>query len=914
MTKSKFERSYCHIIAPVWTVRHPDMAAGWITEYVRQQGWEVHLLDLNAELFQRETRALVKDCWERLFVAMDPFSFREAVLQQHEAFIRQRIQQVVDQGCRVFGLLLLDGSARFVSRLSRMIKELAPDAHVVVGGTGATSLYRLRRRYGDSPPMEHPVDKELEEGHGIDSWVLGEGELTLMELLTRLEAGQDPHGILGLVLTEDGPYAKFKERALIKDLGALPHATWEGFDLDLFAYQALPFQLSRGCAFARCSHCGLKGYSRGFRVRPPEHAVAELQYMIERYGVRSFHFTDLGVNGDLDKLEAFCDEVIRAKLEIQWQSFVQIRADMTPGLLEKVVASGCTSLNYGFETGSDLVLGLMRKPYTADEAARVLRMTTDAGGMAIINLMCGHPGETEQEFVKTLDFLRDNASAIGMVASVSFTGVHIHSPLLDECNEFGLVLDDYGSWSSSEGNITLQLRNERVHRLTEHLRLLGIPCFEAFWEPDQAAAAAKADAALMVPEAHHLHISAVRVCFPGETEGGPLNTEQPVAVRVAYQAGAATRHAVFDLKITDLWGRVVFVTPAATESVREVPLQRAGWVQMILGAYDLAPGSYLVSVTARPLHSDSVFDRHVSRAPVEVMGTPQQRTEVKTPYTWTHHPGHLELGHDSPVVMVRVMDGFGVEPTALQAGQPVAVVVGLREAAEQQGLLGFCVLSEQQVSVFDSSHKEIDLRRPTVCRWSLDGLDVDPGTYTLEVALEVGQQRHVSQHHLSVQELGVAEERGLADLAPWERWEAVDDETEASNQGARLAAVNLVRQDTEGPLVPGSNLLVQQIFGGLPRGLVGLQCRSWITNDEGMVAVATATAQVVSPGGGAVLDQHLQLNLLQGRYQLHCAQWELKEDRPQEPTWSFPLVIESDDRQLGGGVIFAPHTLEVEGE
>jgi len=910
----KYNRSYCHIIPPVWTVRHPDMAAGWLTEFVRQRGWDVHLLDLNAELYDRETRPLVKDCWERLFVAMDPYAFCRELMDKHGDYVAARIDEALDAGCRIFGMLLLDGNARVAARMSRMIKERAPNAHVVVGGTGSTSLYRLRRRYGDSPPMAHPVDREMEEGHDIDSWVLGEGELTLLELLTRLEQGEDLHGVNGLVLTEDGPYVKFKERALIRDLSTLPHATFEGFDMDRYAYRALPFQLSRGCAFARCSHCGLKGYSRGFRVRPPEHAVAEIKYNMERYKVRVFHFTDLGVNGDLEKLEAFCDGVIENELDIEWQSFVQIRGDMTPTLLEKMVRSGCTSLNYGFESGSDEVLQKMRKPYNTEEAARVLRMTKEAGGKAIINIMCGHPGETEEEFQKTLQFLTVNAESIAMVASVGFTGIHIHAPLLDECEAYGVLPDEHGSWTSADGVIDRQLRNERVHRVTAHLREQGIPCFEAFWESDRS----QQPDAEPVPELstkQALHISALQVTGPDGAAGEVLDAELPVFIRVGYVATDPVERAVFDLRITDLQGRTLLSTPATTETVREVVLGDHGWVQMVLAAHDLSPGQYIVSTRIHPLHSEGVYDHFILRTPVQVVGNAKQGLEVMTPYTWTHQQGHLTAASQSPVVMVRIMDGYSMEAHRLLAGQPMAVVVGLAARANSRGSLQFKLLTgePEQQSVHDSSFKEVNLDQATVCRWVLKGLDVAPGSYSLEMLLDLGEEEFVSHHHLEVGTTGADQEQGMVFLAPWEKWWVLPTAPKEAGDLRQLVSVEVKREDgVEGPLIPGTILVAQMTVGGLGRGLQGLHCRTWITSEDGMVGAATATAQVVAPSGAVRLDQHLQLNMQEGQYHMLCALWDLTEDRAHEPVWSFPLVIGALGRQAGGGRVYSPHRLVAE--
>ena len=892
------ERKYCHIIPPIWTIRHPDMAAGWLTEYVRQLGYEVAIIDFNAELYKREERPLVKDCWRRTFVAMTPLAFTQALFETHEPYIRKRLAAAVDAGYRVFGVLMLDGGARFTGLMSSMIKELAPDAHVTVGGTGATSLYRLRRRYKGSPPLNHPVDLELTEEHGIDSWVLGEGEETLAELLGKLERNEPLDGTLGLALTKDGPLAPFKERALIKNLSALPHPTYTGFLLDLYEYDALPFQLSRGCAFARCSHCSLKGYSRGYRVREPGHALAELQYLVKRYGVREFHFTDLSVNGDLEALEAFCDGLIKNGPAIHWQSFVQIRGDMSPRLLEKIVRSGCRSLNYGFESGSDKVLTMMRKPYNAKEAAKVLRMTREAGGRTVINIMTGHPGEDEEAFQQTLDFLADNAANIGMVASVAYTSIYLHSPLLDECEAFDIHVDPQGRWHSMSKQITREVRNERVHRVTEHLRLLGIPCFEAFWEPEPDDGPDHIAYHVAGAGPAWAEITDMRLCNKdGEVEG-IIDCKDPLTVRVAYRSGNFAV-AVVDLKITDRDGRPVFVTDVATEWVRTVYLAENGWLQLVLGAYHLLPGDYLVSVRLRRPFSDEAYDRHVVRHVLRIWGDPGYPIKVETPLTWTAHRSHYPHELDQYLGLIRVTDGMGDEPLLLVVGQPLSLVADLSPHELTEATARYRVLDDQDMLVFESEPEELPAGETTRKQWDLTGHRLNPSQYNLEVELSgqrgEAQERevHVATRYIDVASAMTQERRGMGNLALWPQWEQPPAGSLDAREGMpRVWTVQLQRHDnTIGPLPPGSRLTLDITFAGLNQAITLLNFRVWITDEERVVSVGETATRVFSPNGMLILHANFQLTLNHGHYSLCCSMWNKEEGRAIEPIWSFPVEV-----------------------
>ena len=874
------ERVYCHIIPPIWTTRQPDMAAAWLTRFVRHHGWEVCLLDLNVELFRREARPGVRYCWEQLYGAMDPEEFSRALLEDHGEHIRGRLEEALGRGCQVFGMLHTTVNTKMVAALSLLIKELAPGAHVVVGGPGATSYHRYRRRYRGDPPMVHPVERELEGGHAVDSWALGEGEHTLLELLERRARGEPLRGIPGLVLTADGPGAPLRERALIREMDSLPPVDFEGFELGRYSYRALPFQLSRGCAVARCSHCGLKGYARGFRVRSPEHALAEIEGNIARYGIRELHFADLGVNGDLERLERFCDEVIRRELGISWQSFIYIRPDMTPGLMRKVVESGCRALNYGFESGSDTVLRSMRKLYTADDAARVLRMTREAGGRSIVNLMVGHPGEGERELQETLEFLSRNAEHIDMVASVSVTEVQVHSPLLDERERFGVeLLDRHGRWRSVDGTIDWRERNERAHRVTEHLRTLGIPCFETFWEP---------------PHQGHedppgelrsgmVRITALEVTAPELSAEGQCRIDLPVLVHVGYRADPTVRWAVFDLEVTDLAGQPVFATPPTSARFRTVELEREGFVRLAFGPQDLPPGELVFTAAVHPLGGAVVYDRHIERRTVRVMGVPANKPPTVTPVTWTRHPGRLDP-RTLPVEQLRLLQAGHAEPV-LRAADPVDVEVHLRRPDAAIHLR----LRAPDGSVLQLPLDGQGLRR--VGR--LDPLTTE-GTWELELDAAQGEELATSRHRVVVGR----PTPGLALLEPRARWFAPD---EPVAPGAPPSA----------GLAPGARLSLALGATGLPTDRnVRLRGEVSVHDRQGrLVASASTSTSLAAPRGNAGLELELALNLLDGEYRMTASL--LGEDGRVLQTLERELRVASVDRRAGGGLVHAPHTLAV---
>ena len=154
-------------------------------------------------------------------------------------------------------------------------------------------------------------------------------------------------------------------------------------------------------------------------MRNPEDVITEIQYHIRNYGISHIEFNDLLCNGNLVGLEKLCDLMIKAKIQVKWISYAAIRKNMTKELLDKMKQAGCNSLCYGIESGSNRILKRMNKHYTKQEAQRLLRDTHNAGINTSLNIIAGFPGETEDDFEQTLDFLRENKQFIHQVTNVS---------------------------------------------------------------------------------------------------------------------------------------------------------------------------------------------------------------------------------------------------------------------------------------------------------------------------------------------------------------------------------------------------------------------------------------------------------------------------------------------------------------
>lgn len=172
-----------------------------------------------------------------------------------------------------------------------------------------------------------------------------------------------------------------------------------------------------GCDY-KCAYCTIH-YARGSsRNQPIAELVAEAR-RIAAAGQREIVLT--GVNtGDFGRTtgETFLD-LLRALDEVEGIDRYRI-SSIEPNLLTDPIIDFCAAsskfrhhFHIPIQSGSDRILGLMRRRYTtarfAERIASVRRAMPDA--FIGIDVIVGFPGETEADFRATYDFLAGLAPA-----------------------------------------------------------------------------------------------------------------------------------------------------------------------------------------------------------------------------------------------------------------------------------------------------------------------------------------------------------------------------------------------------------------------------------------------------------------------------------------------------------------------
>ncbi len=248
----------------------------------------------------------------------------------------------------------------------------------------------------------------------IDYVVVGEGEETLLELVTLLErTGMAPTAdalgaVRGLCFVRAGALVKTAERPLIRDLDALPFPARHLFDLAAYPLytpdrqRMLTVLTSRGCPY-NCSYCFKGIVGRTYRQRSPENLIAELCSLIDAYGVRNFYFIDDLFTLDSKRLAVFAEQVIARRLDIRWQCLARVDR-VTPELLQLMYRAGCRQLHYGVESADQAILDRIGKRITPAMVRQAVGWTRAARIRSKGYFMLGLPGDTEETMAKTIAF------------------------------------------------------------------------------------------------------------------------------------------------------------------------------------------------------------------------------------------------------------------------------------------------------------------------------------------------------------------------------------------------------------------------------------------------------------------------------------------------------------------------------
>ncbi len=263
------------------------------------------------------------------------------------------------------------------------------------------------------PDLRHNIPDYLNTG--ADILVIGEGEQTMLEIIRTVQQGNRSEyaHIDGLAYRSDGEIIKTKERSRIRPVDDLPFPAREKIDMQPYletwkthhGKSAMTVSTQRGCPYT-CKWCSTAVYGQSYRRRSPEIVASELKYLKDNYQPDSIWFVDDVFTVSHKWLEGFVEEVISQDAVIPFECIS--RADrMNEDVVDLLKQAGCFRVWIGAESGSQRVIDLMDRRVDVNHVSDMIKLTRAKGMEAGTFIMLGYPGETEEDIIKTVNYLKD---------------------------------------------------------------------------------------------------------------------------------------------------------------------------------------------------------------------------------------------------------------------------------------------------------------------------------------------------------------------------------------------------------------------------------------------------------------------------------------------------------------------------
>ncbi|MCJ7614644.1 B12-binding domain-containing radical SAM protein [Candidatus Bathyarchaeota archaeon] len=317
-----------------------------------------------------------------------------------------------------------------------IVKEVDPSILTVVGGPHVTVV-----------PAEF-----LEETRNVDIVVIGEGEYTMLDIVRFFEGTKKIDDIQGIAHRRDNKVVLNSPRPFTKNLDELPYPAYQLVDMEQyldpkrieyrsFQNRAVSMVTSRGCPF-NCSFCSVHLHmGKTFRAHSVDYVVDHIEYLVNKYRVKTIYFEDDNLTFNIKRFEAICDTIIERDIKFQWETPNGVRADyLTLDLLKKMKKTGCQSVFVGVESGDQHVLdNIIGKSLRLKNVIKFAEMCKKIGLRTGAFYIIGFPGETKETMTNTVNFALMLKRKYDVGMHLLFATPSYGTRLYEECKQKGYI-------------------------------------------------------------------------------------------------------------------------------------------------------------------------------------------------------------------------------------------------------------------------------------------------------------------------------------------------------------------------------------------------------------------------------------------------------------------------------------------
>ncbi|MBR1616922.1 radical SAM protein [bacterium] len=308
----------------------------------------------------------------------------------------------------------------------KKIKEIAKDAVIILKGAIFYS----------------PEDKMLErlDLTQVDYLIASEAEFIIKQLL---DAHFSNKALLkeipGILYKDNGKWIRNDFEYHFENLDELPFPARDLMNNSLYVRpdtneMQATIATSRGCP-SSCVFCLTPAITgKKLRLRSPQNIYEELLDCYENYGIRNFFFKSDTFTYDKKWTLELCNLIQNSKLQgkIEWVA----NSRVNPIDLETLVAmkkAGCWLVAFGFESGSEKSLKLMKKGATLEQNILAGKYAKQAGLQIFGFYLVGFPWEDREDLEKTKELMfKIDADFIELHIATPFFGTKLYNLAKEE--------------------------------------------------------------------------------------------------------------------------------------------------------------------------------------------------------------------------------------------------------------------------------------------------------------------------------------------------------------------------------------------------------------------------------------------------------------------------------------------------
>lgn len=319
-------------------------------------------------------------------------------------------------------------------QLIQELGEAFPDAVIIAGGESITALPEFW----------------LSQSKHLKVCVLGEGEETIIELLSAIENNDNLSKVQGVTYRDDDKIITTPRRKRIRELEEIPPPAWDLFPVESYnendvkwgvtERKSLPLMATRGCPYD-CTFCSSpQMWGRKYSMRTPKHVADEMEELMKKFGITNFDFYDLTAIIRKEWIIEFAKEIQTRNLDVTWQIPAGTRSEAIDAEVAKALYNSCCrNITYAPEFGSNRMLKLIRKRVDLKNMLISMGYSNKEGINIHINIILGLLGEKDFDVWKTVIFLIRCSWA-----GVNDIGLSLFQPY-PGCEQFNELLEKRGN-------------------------------------------------------------------------------------------------------------------------------------------------------------------------------------------------------------------------------------------------------------------------------------------------------------------------------------------------------------------------------------------------------------------------------------------------------------------------------------